>query len=144
MSITDILFNAAGGGVVGSILHLGTSFFETWQKKKQAEIDIMVMQAKVAAAEKEAAWNAFAASQANDKDVSVPAGVHPIVGNIAALVSSFRAFTRPGLTWVGVALITGMYFSAAPAVQQEMQGEVQFGCWTMLFWWFGSRYSKSR
>lgn len=142
VSITDILFNAAGGGVVGSILHLGTSFFETWQAKKKAEVEIMLMQAKVAAAEKEAAWNAFAASQANDKDVTIPDGVHPIVANVAALVSAFRAFTRPGLTWAGVAIVGAMYFTAQPAEQIAMQGEVQFGCWTMLFWWFGSRYAR--
>ena len=54
MSLTDILFNAASGGVVGSLLHLATSFFETWRKKKDAEVEIMLLNAKLAAAEKEA------------------------------------------------------------------------------------------
>ena len=55
MSLTEILFNAASGGVVGSLLHLGTSCFETWRKKKDAEVEIMLLNAKLAAAEKEAA-----------------------------------------------------------------------------------------
>lgn len=145
MALTDILFNAAGGGVVGSLLHLGTSFFETWQKKKQAEIDIMVLNAKVAAAEKEAAWNAFSKSQEGGNTAGIPklpSNTSPWVANIYILVDAFRAFTRPGLTWFGVALLTTVYFSVSPIKQEAMVDEIQFAVWTAVFWWLGSRYSR--
>jgi len=145
VSFSDILFNAAGGGVVGSLLHLGTSFFETWQKKKQAEVEIMLMQAKVAAAEKEAAWSAFAKSQegANSAGIpKLPSNVSPWIANIYVIVDAFRAFTRPGLTWFGVFLLTVVFFKVGPAKQEVMVDEMQFAVWTAVFWWLGSRYSK--
>ena len=71
MNLADILFNAASGGVVGSILHIGTSIFETWRKKKDAEVDVMLMQAKVAAAEKEAAWNPLSKTQENNGSIQI-------------------------------------------------------------------------
>ena len=102
MSLTDILFNAASGGVVGSLLHLGTSFFETWRKKKDAEVEIMLLNAKLAAAEKEAAWNAFTASQKDaNATLVIPVGTWPWVGSTYVLVEAFRQLTRPGLTWAG-------------------------------------------
>jgi hypothetical protein len=147
MGLTDILFNAAGGGVVGSILHLGTSFFDTWQKKKQAEVEIMLMQAKVAAAEKEAAWNAFSKSQegANQAGIpNLPESVSPWIANIYVCVDAFRAFTRPGLTWAGVFLLTIVFFKVSPVKQEAMVDEMQFAVWTAVFWWLGSRYNKSK
>ena len=143
MTIVDILFNAAGGGIVGSLLHLGTSFFETWQKKKQAEVEIMLMQAKVAAAEKEAAWNAFAKSQeGGGKGIEIPEGTHPIVANIYLLVDAFRNFTRPGLTWALLCVLVYVFSVSPTDARQAMLGEITFGAFTALFWWFGSRYSK--
>jgi hypothetical protein len=145
MSITDILFNAASGGVVGSLLHLGTSFFETWQKKKNAEVEIMVMNARVAAAEKEAAWNAFAKSQegANSSGISkIPDGASPWVVNVYLLVDAFRNATRPALTWFGVLFLVVIFFNIDPATQITMVSDVQFAAWTMCFWWVGTRYSK--
>lgn len=144
MSITDILFNAAGGGVVGSLLHLGTSFFETWRKKKDAEVEILLLNAKLAAAEKEKAWEAFTASQqgANSGLTKLPENTHPIVANIYVMVDALRAFTRPGLTWAGFALVTVIYFTATTEVRASISDEAQFGFWTMAFWYFGSRYKK--
>ena len=60
MSLFDLVFKAAGGGVLGAVMHLGTAAFEVWKRRKDAEVEIMLLNAKVAAAEKEAAWNAFA------------------------------------------------------------------------------------
>ena len=142
MSLTDILFNAAGGGVVGSLLHLGTSFFETWQKKKQAEIDIMLLNAKVAAAEKEAAWNAFSKSQENQGGIDIPASASPLMANVYLAVDAFRNFTRPGLTWALLGVLIYVFSVSTPEGRQQMLGEVTFGAFTALFWWFGSRYSK--
>ena len=143
-SLVDILFNAAGGGVVGSLLHLGTSWFDVWRKKKDAEVEIMLLQAKIEAADKEAAWGAFTASQnASGAVFAVPATVSPWVANIFTLVEALNRVTRSALCWIGVMILTGVYFSATPEQQQVMQPEVQFGVWTMIFWFFGARYTKS-
>jgi len=142
MSITDILFNAAGGGIFGSLLHLGTSIFETWKRKKDAEVEIMLLNAKVAAAEKEAAWNAFAKSQEGSGAIDIPASASPLVANIYLGVDAFRNFTRPGLTWALLLVLVYVFTVSPEAARQEMLGEITFGAFTALFWWFGSRYSK--
>ena len=144
-SFTDILFNAASGGVVGSLLHLTTSVFETWRKKKDAEVEIMLLNAKLAAAEKEAAWNAFTASQKDtNATLVIPAGTWPWVGSIYVLVDAFRQLTRPGLTWAGFIFLTSVYFSASSEVRATMSPEIQFGSWTLIFWWVGARYTKTK
>jgi len=141
--IIDILFNAAGGGVVGSLLHLGTSWFDTWRKSKEADIQIKLLTAQQEAAEKSEAWRAFAASQnAGGTAFTVPSGTSPIVSNIFALVEAVNRGTRSMLCWIGVFLLAGVYFSATPQQQEAMQPEIQFGVWTAIFWFFGARYSK--
>jgi hypothetical protein len=142
MSVWDVLFNAAGGGVFGSLLHLGTSIFETWKKKKDAEVEIMLLNAKVAAAEKEAAWNAFAKSQEQSKGLEIPANASPLMANIYLAVDAFRAFTRPGLTWALLCVLVYVYTMSTQPAREQMLGEITFGGFTALFWWFGSRYSK--
>lgn len=144
MNVLDIIANAAGGGIVGSLLHLGTGFFETWRKKKDAEVEILLMNAKVAAAEKEAAWNAFAKSQegAGEDALTIPAAAHPIVVNLFFLVDAFRRATRPGLTWALLAVLVYVFAVSDAAARSAMLGEITFGAFTALFWWFGSRYAK--
>jgi hypothetical protein len=142
--LADILLNAASGGVVGSVLHLGTGIFETWRKKKDAEVEIMLLNAKVQAAEKEAAWNAFAKSQeaGSSAPFVVPSGVPPWAATVATLVESFRSFTRPGLTWALLLVLVYVFAVSPEADRSQMLGEITFGAFTSLFWWFGSRYSK--
>jgi hypothetical protein len=142
MSVLDFIFKAAGGGVFGSLLHLGTSAFEVWKKKKEAETEIMLMQAKVAAAEKEAAWNAFAKSQENTGGLEIPAGASPLMVNVYLGVDALRNFTRPGLTWALLAVLVYVYTTATQPAREQMLDEIVFGSFTALFWWFGSRYSR--
>jgi len=145
MTVWDVMFNAAGGGVFGSLLHLGTSIFETWKRKKDAEVEIMVMNAKVAAAEKAAAWNAFTESQKQQgQPIPVPANASPLVANVYLLVDAFRNFTRPGLTWALLLVLVYVFAVSPEAARQEMLGEITFGAFTALFWWYGSRYSLKR
>jgi len=145
MGVWDVLFNAAGGGVFGSLLHLGTSIFETWKRKKDAEVEIMVMNAKVAAAEKAAAWNAFTESQKQQgQPIPIPANASPLVANVYLLVDAFRNFTRPGLTWALLLVLVYVFAVSPEAARQEMLGEITFGAFTALFWWYGSRYSLKR
>jgi len=142
VSLLDILFNAAGGGVVGSLLHLGSSWFETYRKRKEAEVQIMLLNAQMAAAEKEAAWNAFAKSQEQGKGLEIPANASPLMANIYLAVDAFRAFTRPGLTWALLCVLVYVYTMSTQPAREQMLGEITFGGFTALFWWFGSRYSK--
>lgn len=144
MSLVDILFNAAGGGVFGSILHLGTSFFDSWKKKKDAEVQIMLMQAQAESASKAAAWDAFAKSQpGSTAPFVVPTTAAPWAGTLMTAVEAFKSFTRPGLTWALLAVLVVVYFQSTPDVRVTMTGEITFGAFTALFWWFGSRYTQS-
>lgn len=142
-SFVDILFNAAGGGVVGSLLHLGTSVFEVWRKKKDAEVEIMLLQAKMEAAEKTAAWDAFSKSQENVNAGlrSLPAQVHPIMANLFVGVDALRSATRPLLTWALLGVLLTIYLQSSQAIRDQLASEMVFGAFTAVFWWFGSRYS---
>lgn len=144
MALTDILFNAAGGGVIGSLLHFGTGILETWRKKKDAEIEIMLMHAKTESAEKAAAWDAFARSQQSQAPFSVPMGVSPFMANVFTAVEAFKGFTRPGLTWALLAVLIYVFSVSSESARQQMLGEITFGAFTALFWYFGSRYSTKR
>lgn len=145
MGFWDMVSTAAGGGIVGSVLHLGTSIFETWKRKKDAEVEIMLLNAKVAAAEKEAAWNAFAKSQENaGAAIKIPESAHPVVANVYLVVDAFRNFTRPGLTWALLGVLVYVFATSPEAARQQMMGEITFGAFTALFWWFGSRYVTKR
>jgi len=143
MGFWDMVTTAAGGGVVGSVLHLATSIFDVWKRKKDAEVEIMLLNAKVQAAEKEAAWNAFAASQQQGAGVvNIPAGASPLVSNVYLVVDAFRNFTRPGLTWALLIVLVYVFAVSPEVARQQMLQEITFGAFTALFWWFGSRYSK--
>jgi hypothetical protein len=143
MTFWDVLTTAAGGGVVGSVLHLGTSIFEVWKRKKDAEVEIMLLNAKMQAAEKEAAWNAFIASQKNNSGpMAIPEGASPMMTNVYLAVDAFRNFTRPGLTWALLAVLVYVFVVSPEAARDQMLQEITFGAFTALFWWFGSRYAK--
>jgi hypothetical protein len=143
MGFWDMVTTAAGGGIVGSVLHLATSVFDVWKKKKDAEVEIMLLNAKVHAAEKEAAWNAFTASQQQGTcGISVPTGASPLVANVYLVVDAFRNFTRPGLTWALLAVLVYVFAVSPEMARQQMLNEITFGAFTALFWWFGSRYAK--
>jgi hypothetical protein len=143
MTFWDVLTTAAGGGVVGSVLHLGTSIFEVWKRKKDAEVEIMLLNAKMQAAEKQSAWNSFTASQnQQNKPMPIPANASPLVSNVYLLIDAFRNFTRPGLTWALLLVLIYVFAVSPEAARQEMLGEITFGAFTALFWWFGSRYAK--
>lgn len=142
MALAEILFNAAGGGVFGSLLHLGTGIFETWRKKKDAEVEIMLMRAKTESAEKAAAWDAFARSQGSQAPFVVPSNVGPVVASIFTAVEAFRTFTRPGLTWALLCVLVYVFHVSPEHARQAMLGEITFGAFTALFWWYGSRYTR--
>lgn len=142
-SLIDILFNAAGGGVFGSVLHLATGFFETWRKKKDAEVEIMLLGAKADMEERAAAANAFAASQKASANSNVDVSKLPAwAGALYAVVNAFRDFTRPGLTWALLLVLGIVFFNTDAEVRASMADQLTFGAFTAIFWWFGSRYSR--
>lgn len=144
--ISELLLKAASGGIVGSLLNVVTGLFETWRKKKDAEVEIMLLQAKVNAAEKEAAWNAFSKSQegVNSGLRELPANTSPIVANIFVSVDALRCATRPLLTWALFGFLGVVYCQTSQTVRDGLASEMVFGAFTAIFWWFGSRYKTSK
>lgn len=143
MNILDFFSTVAGGGVVGSVLHLGTSAFDVWRKGKEAKLEIELMTARVAAAEKTEAWKAFAESQASSRTITtIPANASPFVTNIYLFVDAFRNFTRPGLTWATMLFVVYVYATAVPDQRTQLAPEITFGAFTAFFWWFGERFQK--
>lgn len=136
MNVLDILFNAAGGGVLGSALHCFTDWLDTKNK-------IALMNAQVAAAEKTEAWKAFAASQGTDDPLQVPTGVWGWVSSIYVLVYALKEGTRPALAWMGVGLLVYVFSQSDAATKTILANEYQFGAFTAIFWYFGARYSRS-
>ena len=137
MNLVDILFNAAGGGILGSALHCVTDWIDTKNK-------IALMNAQVAAAEKTEAWKAFAASQGGSESLQIPANVPGWAATLYLLVDGVKQLTRPLLTWASIVVITMVYLNASPESRQAMSAEIIFGSFTAIFWWFGARYSKSK
>lgn len=143
MNILDFFSTVAGGGVMGSVLHLGTSAFDVWRKGKEAKLEIELMTARVAAAEKTEAWKAFGESQAAGRTLTtIPEGTPPAIASVYLLVDAFRNFTRPGLTWATMALVAYVYATAEPAARAQLQPEITFGAFTAFFWWFGERFQQ--
>lgn len=137
MGITDILFNAAGGGILGSALHCLTDWIDTKNK-------IALMKAQVDAAEKTEAWKAFTASQNGGESLKIPDGVPAWISGFYLCVDAVKQLTRPLLTWVAFAVIATVYMQATPEARAAMAPEIIFGSFTAIFWWFGARYVKNK
>lgn len=131
MNLLDILFTAGGGGIFGSLLSLGTSWIQHRQKMEEMRLTAEL-------AEKQEAWKAFTASQQSDAGLQgLPAGTWGWVASLYVLVEAFRRFTRPGLTWAGLAILVGSFWF--PNITHDQWQAISFGVWTAIFWWFGSR-----
>lgn len=141
-SIFDFFSSAIGGGIFGSVLHIATSWFDTLRKGKEADIEIRLMQARTESAEKTEAWKAFTESQKTQGAISIPANAHPVIVNLYLVVDAFSRVTRPGLTWVGAIFIATVYFTSFGETRSTLASEINFGAWTMMYWWFGARYQK--
>lgn len=141
--ILDLLFNAAGGGVVGGLLNLGTRWFEVYAKKKEAEVEIMRMEAMAKIKVEELSWAAFGKSQEGvNEDVTISDKASPWVINLGELVDCFRGFTRPALTWLLLGILCVVWFNLPEVEQAKMAEQMTFAAFTALFWWFGSRYQR--
>lgn len=142
MALSDFFLNAASGGVLGLLGNLVGGAVDVWKKKKEAETQIMLLKAQTEAGEKTAAWDAFARSQSGNNPFIIPQGAAPWAATAFTAVEAFRQFTRPGLTWALLVVLVYVFAASATDSRQQMLGEITFGAFTALFWWFGSRYSK--
>lgn len=137
MSLIDILFNAAGGGVLGSALHVVTDYFDTRNK-------ITLMKAQVDAAANTSAWQAFAESQKDGGLQAIPQNVPGWAATVYVIVQAFKEVMRPLLALASICIIAGVYAAADTEGRKAIINEVTFGCFTAVFWYFGARYSRSQ
>lgn len=141
--VLGLLFNAASGGIVGGLLNLGTRWFEVYAKRKEAEVEIMKMEAMAKIKVDELSWAAFSKSQENaNEDVQISDKASPWVINLGELVDCFRGATRPALTWLLLGFLVYVYITSEPAQRATLAEQITFGAFTALFWWFGSRYTR--
>lgn len=151
MALLDLLGSAAGGSLFGTALNTIGRLIEPWNRKREAQVEIMLLEARTSAAEKGEAWKAFTASQATDDRIDIAGlkldSLHPWVRNgIAALtacVAVFRTFTRPGLMWGLLAFLAYVWAGSAGEPRAALTTELTFGAFTALGWWFGSRPTRS-
>ena len=145
MNIADIIGSAAGGSILGTVFNFAGRLIEPWNKKREAQVEIMLLEARSSAAEKTEAWKAFTASQeGNTASLAIPAGVPPWIASFYLCVDAIKQLTRPLLTWAAIAVIATVYLKATPEARAAMSAEILFGSFTAIFWWFGARYAKSK
>lgn len=133
MNLANLLLGA-GGGLLGSILHCVTDWFDTRNK-------ITLLRAQMDAAAQGEAWKAFAESQ-KEPAIQIPVMAPAWAASLLVIVDAAKQLTRPVLTWSATGIIAGAYFTAPPQAREAMQPEILFGSFTAIFWWFGARYSK--
>jgi hypothetical protein len=147
VNILELFGSAAGGSILGTGFNFLGRLIEPWNKKREAQVEVMLLEARTSAAEKTEAWKAFTASQGNDDKIDI-AGfkletLHPYVRNaiaaMAGVVSVFRTFTRPGLTWGLLGFLAYVWARTSGEAQVAMTQEITFGAFTAMFWWFGAR-----
>jgi hypothetical protein len=135
MTLIDVLFNAASGGIVGSALHLATDWVDTRNK-------IALMKAQTESAEKVEAWKAFTAAQQSNAPFIVPNNTPAWAAAIYTCVAALKDATRPLLTWAAVWLIYVAYNRSTGTAQEDLGRELVFGGFTAITFWFGSRYTR--
>jgi hypothetical protein len=114
-----------------------------YAKRKEAEVEIMRMEAMAKIKVEEMSWAAFGKSQEGvNEDVQVSDKAAPWVINLGELVDCFRGATRPALTWLLLGFLVYVYATAEPTQRATLAEQITFGAFTALFWWFGSRYTR--
>ena len=142
MALIDLLFNAAGGGIFGGLLNLGTRWFEVYAKREEAKVEIMRMEAMAKIKVEELSWAAFGKSQEGvNEDVVISDKASHWVINLGELVDCFRSLTRPALTWLLLGVLVLVWSYSSEAQRASMNNEIVFGAFTAMFWYFGSRYN---
>lgn len=154
MDLAQFFSTVAGGGVFGSLLSIASSWSDFFKKKQESKLEMEKMRLASELNEKSEAWKAFGLSQAAAAPVAPFAMTLPAnAGTVATwiyllayflgqLVSAFREFTRPGLTWGTMGFVVYVYATAMQSERAALQPEITFGAFTAFFWWFGERFTK--
>jgi len=137
MGVWDVLFNAAGGGILGSALHVFTDWMDTKNK-------VTLLNAQMNAAEKTEAWKAFTSSQQDTGIKTLPDRAPVWVLSVYLLVQALKEAIRPMLALLGIAIIAYIYISGTEAARKDIAQEILFGSFTVIFWYVGARYSRTR
>lgn len=139
----SFLSSALGGTLLGKLLGFGDKWFESYNYRKNAEVDILKAKALSELKIKEEELKAFTASQAsNSADaIEIPANASVWTSNLAVIVDSFRRFTRPALTWslAIVLALLAFYGNLDEISRAALVSDLVFSAATALTWWFGSR-----
>lgn len=137
MDWTNILGSVASGGVLGLLgnaISFGLNYFKAKQEHQQ-RMDLLKLEAEVqsakvagdiAVAREQGAANAFTASIQAEGAIK---GEH-------RWAITFRAITRPGLTWLG--LLASILFGSF-ACTNDFAQSVDVYTGMMISWWFGQR-----
>lgn len=148
MDWSSVIGNVASGGLLGLLgtaLGEGIGYFRRKQEfeqklalsrderetlKLRGELTQAEVAGMLARAREEGATAAFVASQQAEQSLK---GEH-------RWVTSFRAFTRPGLTWFGVGTsAVFVLFPPTSVIGQELASTLNVYSGMMIAWWFGQR-----
>ena len=138
-------------GVLGTLISFGTNYLERKQKHAQElelrdrDIDLAkiesaglerVAQIEAESREDQAAWRGFEESFREAR----ARWSRPGDGFMMLFVDFCRGMTRPGLTWLFVCLVGGIYFTVADGeTETKVIDTILYLATTCVTWWFGAR-----
>jgi hypothetical protein len=137
--------SAIGGSILGGILSLVQKIVDVKSKAMEAELEIKKMEAMSRLKITEAEFKSFDTSLSSDNEaVKIPENTPSWVVSVRIMVDSFRAFTRPGLTWAMVVSLVVFIFAGlgGEAAVNAIIADFVFATSTAIMWWFGSRPSQ--
>lgn len=137
----SFISSALGGSLLGGLLSIVQRWIDVKAKGMEADIEIRKMEAMSRLKVAEGELAAFNTSQQSNEDVAMPANTPAWVAAIRILVDSFRAFTRPGLTWAMLLTLSIFIFSDKIGITatEAVLADFVFTTSTAVMWWFGSR-----
>lgn len=134
---SSLIGSVAGGGLLGlagNALSLGLNIWKAKVEHKQA-VELLKLQSEAKTAEAASAI-AVAREQAAGAAFTSSIQAEGALGGEHRWAKTFRAITRPGLTWTGllIAAVCALFSIDNPATQLL---DAYTGM--MLAWWFGQR-----
>ena len=137
----SFISSALGGSLLGGILSLFQKWADVKAKGMEADIEIRKMESMARLKVTEGELAAFTTSQQANEDIAIPENTPVWVSAIRVLVDSFRAFTRPGLTWAMIVTLSCVIFGDKLGITatEAVISDFVFTTSTAVMWWFGSR-----
>jgi hypothetical protein len=137
MNWTDIIGNVASGGLLGLVGNVA-SFGMNWFKSKQEfEHQTKMLQLQSEAKTAEAA-SAIAVAREQGAAAAFTASIQAegLISGEHKWAKTFRAITRPGLTWAGLvsSIICGLF-----SIENDLVMATNIYTGMMISWWFGQR-----